>query len=72
MTVRMGRELAQMGAEVVGHPMLAAWREKIASVPRENGDHAARHRRSGAFSRFDQAQGIRRRLEVPLMSIDIF
>jgi len=32
MTVRMGKKFAEMGAEVVGTPLLSAWREKIASA----------------------------------------
>jgi urease accessory protein len=31
MTVRMGKKFAEMGAEVVGAPLLNAWREKIGS-----------------------------------------
>jgi urease accessory protein len=31
MTVRMGKKFAEMGAEVTGAPLLAAWRERIAS-----------------------------------------
>jgi urease accessory protein len=31
MTVRMGKKFAEMGAEVVGAPLLDAWREKIGS-----------------------------------------
>jgi urease accessory protein len=29
MTVRMGKKFAEMGAEVIGTPVLKAWREKI-------------------------------------------
>jgi urease accessory protein len=29
MTVRMGKKFAEMGAEVIGAPLLAAWRAKI-------------------------------------------
>jgi urease accessory protein len=31
MTVRMGKKFAEMGAEVIGAPPLAAWRERIAA-----------------------------------------
>lgn len=31
MTVRMGKKFAEMGAEVIGSPALAAWRERIAA-----------------------------------------
>lgn len=31
MTVRMGKKFAEMGAEVIGSPVLAAWRERIAA-----------------------------------------
>ena len=31
MTVRMGKKFAEMGVEVIGSPLLAAWRERIAA-----------------------------------------
>ena len=31
MSVRMGKKFAEMGAEVIGAPLLAAWRERIAA-----------------------------------------